>query len=70
MLDITGSLGRNKNKIFTSSSLPVIIKLMKKFFKFIIVFLIITGWIFSGFPRVFNPSTLFRTSFPLKIQKA
>jgi len=35
---------------------------MKKFFKFIIVFLIITGWIFSGFPQIFN--------FPPKIQEA
>ncbi len=51
--------------IFTSSSLPVIIKLMKKFFKFIIIFLVISGWIFSGWPTIWN-----NPPFPPKVQKA
>ena len=35
-----------------------------------VVFLIIFAWIFSGFPQIFNPSTLFRTGFPSGIQEA
>jgi hypothetical protein len=28
------------------------------------------SWIFSGFPQIFNHSTLFRTGFPPKTEKA
>jgi len=42
----------------------------KNFIKFLLVFLIIFAWIFSGWPQIFNPSTLFRTGFPPKIQEA
>ena len=38
------------------------LKKLKKFLKFLIVFLVITGWIFSGWPQIWN--------FPPKIQKA
>ena len=37
-------------------------QMMPKIFKFLIIFLVITGWVFSGFPQI--------SGFPPKIQKA
>jgi len=44
-------------------------KILNKITKFLIIFILITGWIFSGFPQIFNPSTLSRTGFPPEIQE-
>jgi len=45
-------------------------KMFAKISKFLLVLVLIIGWIFGSWPQIFNPSTLFRTGFPPKIQRA
>ena len=44
--------------------------MFKKLGQFLLIFIVSVGWIFSGWPQIFNPSILFRTSFPPEVQVA
>lgn len=64
-------------QLLTVHKLPnAFIKSTRSFSKFqipyskFLIILLITAWIFAGWPQIFNPSTLFRTGFPPKIQEA